>query len=197
MSNSSKRWLQSHHRDPFVHQARQEGYRSRAAYKLIAMQEKYQLFKPNMTVVDLGAAPGGWTQVLIEHCHHVVALDILPMDSIAGVTFIQGDFTTDACYDELLDVTNNQSIDWVVSDMAPNMSGNKTTDQARAMHLVELAHDFAQTVTPKQGLVVKAFQGKDFDQFVQTLRQTFKKVIITKPQASSSRSAEVYIIARK
>ncbi len=198
-TKSSKSWLDEHHNDPYVARSKIDGYRSRASYKLIELQQKDKLFKPGMSVVDLGAAPGGWSQILtgfVGQNGQVFALDILEMDPLSGVHFIQGDFTEDEPYEALLDMTSGKQIDWVISDMAPNMSGNKTTDQARAMHLVELAFDFAeQALTKKGNFLAKIFQGEGFDAFIQNLRQRYQKVIIRKPEASRARSSEVYVIA--
>ena len=196
---SSKSWLDEHHNDPYVARSKVDGYRSRASYKLIELQQKDNLFKSGMSVVDLGAAPGGWSQILTNFVGkngQVFSLDILEMDSLPNVHFIQGDFTEDTPYEALLEITKGKHIDWVISDMAPNMSGNKTTDQARAMHLVELAFYFAEPVLTKKGnFLAKIFQGEGFDAFVQTLKESYQKVIIRKPEASRARSSEVYIIA--
>ena len=197
--NSSQQWLKEHHNDYYVTQAKIEGYRSRAAYKLIELQQKDQLFKPGMLVVDLGAAPGGWSQVLMQYIGEygkVIALDVLDMSSIPGVSFIQGDFTEDKTYRDLLAMTQHQTIDWIISDMAPNMTGNRTTDQAKGIYLLELALEFTQKTLKKNGgFLAKAFQGEGFDAFIKTLQGSFNKVIIRKPRASRSRSREVYVIA--
>ena len=194
-SKSSNRWLEEHFSDQFVKQSQRDGYRSRAAYKLLELQQKDQLIKPGMTVVDLGAAPGGWSQVLshiLGDRGQVVALDILPMDHFADVHFIQGDFTEQAVYDELMNVVGERQVDLVVSDMAPNLTGNKTTDSAQSMYLVELATEFAQAVLPVGGqLVTKVFQGQGYEAWLKQLRQHFNQVKIRKPQASRDRSAEV------
>ncbi|MCF6807822.1 23S rRNA (uridine(2552)-2'-O)-methyltransferase RlmE [Thiotrichales bacterium 19S9-12] len=199
-SKSSKRWLDEHFSDQYVQQSKKDGARSRAYYKLIELNDKYKLFKPGMTIVDLGAAPGGWSQAalsLIEPNGKIFALDILPMDPIAGVNFIQGDFTEDEPYQKLLNATNNSTIDWVISDMAPNMSGNKTTDQARSCYLVELAIDFAnETLKPHGSFLAKAFQGSGFTELVDILKKQYQSVAIKKPEASRARSSEVYLIAR-
>ena len=161
--------------------------------------QKDQLFKPGMLVVDLGAAPGGWSQILTQYIGEkgkVIALDILDMPSILGVSFIQGDFTEDKTYKDLLVMTQNKTIDWIISDMAPNITGNRTTDQAKSIYLVELALEFAQKTLKKNGgFLAKAFQGEGFDGFIKTLQGNFNKVIIRKPRASRSRSREVYVIA--
>ncbi|WP_119344287.1 23S rRNA (uridine(2552)-2'-O)-methyltransferase RlmE [Facilibium subflavum] len=195
---SSQRWLDEHHHDHYVAKSKAQGFRSRAAYKLIELQEKDKLFKPGMIIVDLGAAPGGWSQILTDFVGEkgrVFALDILPMDPLPGVEFIQGDFTEDEPYEALLHLTEGQKINWIISDMAPNMSGNRTTDQATSMHLVELALDFADNTLPKGGgFLAKVFQGAGFDSFVQTVKDRFTKVVIRKPDASRDRSREVYVI---
>ena len=196
---SSRRWLDEHHHDLYVAKSKREGYRSRAAYKLMELQKKDGLFKPGMTVVDLGASPGGWSQILtrfVTEKGRVFALDILEMTPIANVTFIRGDFTEDGPYQALLQLTEGKTIDWVISDMAPNMSGHKSTDQARGMYLVELALEFAEvTLKTKGNFLAKVFQGEGFDAFVNALRKKFHKVLIRKPEASRARSSEVYVIA--
>lgn len=198
---SSRRWLREHFSDPYVKQAQQAGYRSRAIYKLQELQERDRLFKPGMTVVDLGAAPGGWSQLLVNLVGkkgRVIALDILPMAAIPGVEFIQGDFTDEAILSELMQQLGEGGADWVLSDMAPNMSGIDSVDQPRAMALAELALDLARQVLHEQGgLLVKVFQGAGFDEFLVQLRREFKKVVIRKPKASRDRSNEVYLLASK
>lgn len=197
-SKSSKRWLDEHHSDHYVAKAKKDGFRSRAAYKLLELQEKDRLFNQGMTVVDLGAAPGGWSQVLTECVGSqgkVFALDILEMDPLPEVTFIQGDFTEDESYQALMQLTAGESIDWVISDMSPNMSGNRNTDQAGSMYLVELALDFADSVLKSHGnFLAKVFQGENFDAFVKKIQKQFQKVVIRKPDASRARSREVYVI---
>jgi 23S rRNA (uridine2552-2'-O)-methyltransferase len=196
---NSKDWLKEHFDDKFVHQAKQDGYRSRASYKLIEVCEKDRLIKPNMTVVDLGSAPGGWSQVAVEMVGHngrVVASDILEMDSIAGVEFIHGDFTDEAVYQSLMDCIGDSPVDLVISDMAPNMSGNAVIDQPAAMYLVELALDMAQSILkPGGAFVAKLFHGEGFDEYVKTVRQQYSKVVMRKPEASRARSRETYIVA--
>ena len=195
---SSKLWLDECHSDYYIAQSKKDGYRSRAAYKLIELQKKDQLFKQGMTVVDLGAAPGGWSQVLsniLSHSGIIFALDILEMDPLPNVTFIQGDFTEEVPYHQLMQLTEGQSINWVISDMSPNMSGNRNTDQAGSMYLVELALDFAENVLQTKGnFLAKVFQGEGFDNFVKTMQQKFQKVVTRKPDASRARSREVYVI---
>lgn len=200
-SKSSRRWLREHFSDQYVKKAQQEGFRSRAVYKLLELQDHDKLFKPGMTIIDLGAAPGGWSQVLVDMVGQkgrVIALDILPMDPIPDVEFIQGDFTEDAILDQLLQALGPAKADWVVSDMAPNMSGIDSVDQPRSMQLAELAFDLAQQVlNDRGGFLVKTFQGEGFDEFLKNLRAYFKKVIIRKPKASRDRSREVYLLAKK
>ena len=186
-SKSSAAWLQEHFDDHYVKQAQQEGYRSRASYKLLELQEKDRLIKPGMTVVDLGAAPGGWSQVamnLVGHKGRVLASDILAMDNLAGVTFIQGDFTEQGVFDQLLAALGKEKADVVISDMAPNMSGMTAVDQPRAMELVELAADMARKVLkPGGSFVSKIFQGEGFDQFVAALRKEYETLKVRKPPA--------------
>ncbi len=199
-SSSSRRWLKEHFSDPYVKQAQQAGYRSRAVFKLIEMQERDKLFKPGMTVIDLGAAPGGWSQVLrqwVGSKGKVIALDILAMEPLEDVDFILGDFTQQESLDELLQLVGDKKIDWVISDMAPNLSGIDSVDQPRSLELAELALDLALKVMDKSGsFLVKVFQGSGFDEFLVQIRQHFKKVIIRKPKASRGRSREVYVLAR-
>jgi 23S rRNA (uridine2552-2'-O)-methyltransferase len=196
---NSKDWLKEHFDDKFVHQAKQDGYRSRASYKLIEICDKDRLIQPNMTVVDLGSAPGGWSQVAVNkvgHSGRVIASDILEMDSIAGVEFIHGDFTEDAVYQALLDSVGTDPVDLVISDMAPNMSGNAVIDQPAAMYLVDLAMDMAQSILkPGGAFVAKLFHGEGFDEYVKTVRQHYSKVVMRKPEASRARSRETYIVA--
>ena len=179
-SASSKRWLKEHVDDPYVHEAQKRGFRSRAIFKLEEIQQKDKLLRPGMTVVDLGAAPGSWSQYLAEEVSdkgQVIACDILPMDSLAGVDFLQGDFREESVLDALLDRINGKNVDVVFSDMAPNMSGNMSTDQAGSMYLVELALDMChQDLKANGAFAVKVFQGEGFDQFVQEVRNCFKVV---------------------
>ena len=199
-SKSSKRWLTEHFDDPYVKLAQQQGMRSRSAFKLLELQDKYQLIKAGMTVVDLGAAPGGWCQLaqsLVGEEGRVVGLDILFMEPLHGVQFIQGDFTDDEPLRELLEALDGQAVDLVLSDMAPNMSGMATIDQAKAMYLAELALEFVRShLKPGGDFVVKLFQGEDFDTYVREVRSLFKKVRVRKPKASRPRSREVYLLAR-
>ncbi len=198
--SSSKAWLKEHRDDPYVQQAQREGYRSRACYKLLELQERDRLIRPGMTLVDLGSAPGGWSQVaadLVGHKGRVIASDILPMDALAGVEFIQGDFTEDIVFEEILAVIGESSVDIVVSDMAPNMSGMTAVDQPRSMYLVELAVDMARKVlAPGGSFVAKVFQGEGFEALMRDCRDSFGKVLTRKPAASRPRSREVYLVAR-
>jgi len=198
--SSSKAWLQEHHNDPYVQQAQREGYRSRACYKLMEIQERDRLIRPGMTVLDLGSAPGGWSQVAMElvgHSGRVIASDILPMDSIAGVEFIEGDFTEDEVFEQILSAIDGSAVDLVISDMAPNMSGMNAVDQPRSMYLVELALDMAQRVlAPGGAFVCKVFQGEGFDELLRDAREPFGKLLTRKPRASRPRSREVYLVAK-
>lgn len=191
--------MKEHRDDPYVQQAQREGYRSRACYKLLELQEKDRLIRPGMTVVDLGSAPGGWSQVAVElvgHHGRVVASDILPMDSLAGVEFIEGDFTEDAIFEQILAVLDGVPVDMVISDMAPNMSGVTAVDQPRSMYLVELALDMARRVLAPGGtFVAKVFQGEGFDELFRDTRGSFDRVLTRKPKASRPRSREVYLVA--
>ena len=201
MAKSKNRsWIKQHVKDPYVKQSQVDGYRSRASYKLLEIVEKDRLIQSGMTVVDLGSAPGGWSQVaarLVGHTGRVHALDLLPMDSIAGVDFIQGDFTEEDIFDELLKIIENRPVDLVISDMAPNLSGNKAVDQPAVMYLAELAVDLAEKVLTSNGVfIAKLFQGQGFDPFVLQVRTLFNGVSIIKPDASRSRSREVYLVAK-
>lgn len=199
-SKSSQRWLQEHNSDHYVKRAQQDGYRSRASYKLLELHKKDRLFKPGMTVVDLGAAPGGWSQVavaLVGDKGRVIASDILPMDSIAGVDFVEGDFTEDAVLSEILELLEGQQADLVISDMAPNMSGMRAVDQPKAMYLIELALELACRILKPDGVfVAKVFHGEGFDDFLRDTKRRFQQVVTRKPDASRSRSREVYLVAR-
>jgi 23S rRNA (uridine2552-2'-O)-methyltransferase len=198
-SSSSKAWLKEHFNDPYVKEAQRLGYRSRAVFKLLELQERDKIFKPGMTIIDLGAAPGGWSQLAVKYIGRkgrLIALDILPMEPIEGVEFIQGDFTEEAVVEDLYQSLQGAQIDWVISDMAPNLSGIDIADQARSIGLAELALEFALLVKPSQGFLVKVFQGSGFDAFLTSIRKNFKKVVIRKPKASRDRSREVYILAR-
>jgi 23S rRNA (uridine2552-2'-O)-methyltransferase len=198
-SKTSKQWMREHVNDPYVQLAQKEGYRSRAAYKLLEIDEKDHLLKPGMAVVDLGATPGGWSQVAarkVGHAGKVIGLDLLPMDPIHGVDFIQGDFRDDAVLKQLEDKLQGRKIGLVISDMAPNISGVATMDQARAMHLAELAMEFAiEHLTPEGSFLVKVFQGAGFEEYLKQMRSSFSKVVTRKPKASRDRSSEVYLLA--
>lgn len=198
--SSSKAWLKEHRDDVYVQRAQKEGYRSRACYKLIELNEKDRLLRPGMMVVDLGSAPGGWSQVaagIVGVKGRVIATDILPMDTIEDVDFIQGDFTEEAVFDALLEAIGDEPVDLVMSDMAPNMSGMTAVDQPRAMYLVELAVDMASRVlAPKGAFVAKVFQGEGFDELFRSLREQYQTVLTRKPDASRPRSREVYIVAK-
>lgn len=198
-SGSSQRWLKEHFSDPYVKQAQQEGYRSRAVYKLKEIQERDHLFKPGMTVVDLGAAPGGWSQLvvkLVKPKGKVIAMDLLAMEPIDDVEFIQGDFTEDAVLDELMQRLDDHKVDWVLSDMAPNTSGHESVDVLRSVHLTELALDFAlKVLKPDGGMLVKVFQGEGYEALLGEIKRTFAKTVIRKPKASRARSREVYVLA--
>lgn len=199
-SKSSGRWLKEHVNDPFVKQAQKDGYRSRASYKLIALNERDKLIKPGMLVIDLGSAPGGWSQVaskMVGDSGKLIASDILPMDALPDVDFIQGDFTEESVFDEIMAVIADRPVDVVISDMAPNISGVSSADQAGSIYLIELALDMAQRVLkPNGSFVAKAFQGEGYDEFVQLVREQFQNVFIRKPEASRARSREVYVVGK-
>lgn len=198
-SASSKRWLQEHVNDKYVKEANKRGLRSRAFFKIEELNQKDKLMKAGDTVVDLGAAPGGWSQFAVEALGAdgtVIACDILPMDPIAGVDFLRGDFREQDVLDALLDRIDGKNVDLVMSDMAPNMSGNGTVDQAQSMYLVELALDMChQVMKPDGKFVVKVFQGEGFDQFMADVKSAFKVVKVRKPESSRARSREVYLVA--
>ncbi len=199
-SKSSGRWLREHFSDPYVKQAQSEGYRSRAALKLAALDERDRLIRPGMTVVDLGAAPGGWSQLAAERAGRrgrVIALDILDMAPVEGVTFIRGDFREDEPLRQLEEALEGARADLVLSDMAPNISGQDAVDQPRSMHLAELALDFARNwLNPEGVFVVKLFQGEGFDEFLAELRSVFRRVAMRKPPASRDRSREMYAVGK-
>lgn len=199
-SKSSGRWLKAHFDDVYVRRAQQEGYRSRAVYKLLEIQERDKIFRRGMTVVDLGAAPGGWSQIaakLIAPEGKIVALDILPMESLPGVDFIQCDFRENAAIENVEKLLDQRQVDLVMSDMAPNISGMNAVDQPRAMELAELSLDLAHKMLTRGGtLLVKVFQGEGFDQFVRDTKSAFEKVTTRKPKASRPQSREVYVLGR-
>lgn len=199
-SKSSDAWLKEHFDDAYVNLAKEQGYRSRACFKLLELDKKDKLLKPGMTVIDLGAAPGSWSQVVVEKIGEkglLIASDILPMDTLAHTEFIQGDFTEQAVLDEILEKLKNRPVDLVISDMAPNLSGMSSIDQPKAMYLVELAFDLAQqTLAPNGDFLAKVFQGEGFDAFIAQIKPIFAKVVIRKPNASRARSKEVYVLAR-
>ncbi len=195
---SSRRWLQQHRSDPYVQAARREGYRSRASFKLLEMDRRYQIFRPGQAVVDLGAAPGGWSQVAAERIGsggRIWACDVLPMEPLPGVEFLQGDFTEAPVLAALREALGPQIADVVISDMAPNISGMRSVDQPRAMYLVELALEFAaEFLKPDGSFVAKVFQGEGFDALLRDARRQFRQLRIYKPDASRSASREVYWI---
>jgi len=199
-SKSSQRWLKEHFSDPYVKKAQAEGLRSRAAYKLEELVERDRLLKPGMVVVDLGAAPGGWSQWVrqaLGDSGRVIALDILEMPSLAGVEFLHGDFREDAVLSQLEWSLDGKPVDLVLSDMAPNKSGMDAVDQPRMMHLAELAMDFADRhLRPEGTFLIKLFQGVGFDEYVRELRRRYAKVVIRKPEASRKRSPEVYALGQ-
>ena len=199
-ANSSKGWLKEHFDDSYVLRAQKEGYRSRACYKLLEIQQRDYLIKPGMTVVDLGSAPGGWSQVaaqLVGHNGRVIASDILAMDGLAGVDFVKGDFTEEAVFEKIMAVIADSPVGLVISDMAPNMSGMSDIDQPRSMYLVELAVDMAKQVLKPEGVfLTKVFQGEGFEPLLADLKTVFKSVITRKPDASRARSREVYLLGK-
>ncbi|MBT7307497.1 MAG: 23S rRNA (uridine(2552)-2'-O)-methyltransferase RlmE [Gammaproteobacteria bacterium] len=200
-SKSSSRWLQEHFDDEYVRRAKAEGYRSRAVYKLLEIDQKDRLLRPGMRVVDLGAAPGGWSQVVVQRIGSrgsVVGVDLLPIEPIAGVNLLQGDFREEVVLEQLLEKVGDEQVDLVLSDMAPNLSGMSTVDIPKAMFLVELAHDFSQRTLRSGGdLLMKVFQGDGFEPLLQALRADFETVLTRKPKASRGRSRELYLLARK
>lgn len=199
-SKSSHRWLQEHVNDPYVKQAQKDGYRSRSSYKLLELNEKDRLIRPGMLIMDLGSAPGGWSQVagrLVGDKGRVLATDILPMEPLKNVDFIQGDFREEAVFNQILDLLNGDKPDLIISDIAPNISGIDSADQASSMYLVELALDMARKVLkPRGNFVAKVFQGAGSEAYLKELRSSFEKVLIRKPAASRSRSREVYVVAK-
>lgn len=200
-SKTSKAWMQEHLNDPYVKLAQKDGYRARAAYKLIEIDDKDRLIKPGMVVVDLGSTPGSWSQVAVQRIKgqgRVVALDILPMVGIPGVDFIQGDFREDEVLAELEEMLHGQKVDLVISDMAPNISGMSSVDQPNAAYLTELAVDFSlKWLKPEGNFLVKVFMGTGFEEIMQIMRESFEKVVTRKPRASRDRSTEVYLLGLK
>lgn len=203
---SNRAWIERHINDPFVKRSRAEGYRARSVYKLIEINEKEKLLKPGLNVVELGAAPGSWTQVVREKMVNkngdvngrIIAMDILPMDPVDGVTFLQGDFREQEVADKLAEILNGDKVDVVLSDMAPNLSGIPAADAARCLLLNELALEFClDHLKPNGVFVTKVFQGSGYSQYVESLKKTFVKVVTRKPEASRDSSAEVYLVARQ
>jgi 23S rRNA (uridine2552-2'-O)-methyltransferase len=199
-TKSSRRWLKEHFDDEFVRRAQREGYRSRAVYKLDELQRRDRFIRPGMTVVDLGAAPGGWSQYackLLGRRGRIVALDMLPMEPLPGVEFIQGDFREQDVVEAVMQRIEGQVVDLVMSDIAPNISGVDAVDQPRSMYLAELAVDFSEKVLRQGGdLLLKLFQGEGSDRLLSGLRASYERVAIRKPKASRARSREVYVLAR-
>ena len=199
-TKSSASWLARHLSDPFVKQAQKDGYRSRSAYKLVELNEKDHLIRPGMRIMDLGSAPGGWSQVagkLVGEKGRVLATDILPMDELQNVDFIQGDFTAEATVQQVLDWLGGAKFDLIISDIAPNLSGIDSADQARSIHFLELALDTVRkTLKPGATFVAKMFQGSGSDDYMKALRKLFEKVLIRKPGASRKESREVYVVAK-
>lgn len=197
---SSRRWLDRHVNDPYVQRAQADGYRSRAAYKLLELQDRDRLLRPGLRVVDLGAAPGGWSQVAaaaVGRGGRVVALDVIPLDPIDGVDIIEGDFREDDVLRQLTETLGRESLDLVLSDMAPNLSGMKAVDQPRSIYLAELALDFALLRLNRGGaMAVKVYHGEGFDDLVRTMRRHFERVVSRKPKASRSESRETYLVAK-
>ena len=191
--------MQEHVNDPYVQRAKKEGYRSRSSYKLMELSEKDRLIKPGMLVMDLGSAPGGWSQVAgqtVGAKGRVLASDILPMDPVPNVDFIQGDFTDEAVFNQILEALNGEKPDLIISDIAPNISGIESSDQLKSIYLVELALDMVRRVLKKKGnFVCKVFQGSGSDAYLKEVRQSFDKVTVRKPKASRPRSREVYLVA--
>ncbi len=200
-SKSSKKWLEERARDQYVKKSKQAGFRSRASFKLLEIQEKDRFIQPGMIVVDLGSAPGGWSQaakILVGDKGSVLATDILPMAPISGVKFIQGDFTEDAVFEDLIERVGGESVDLVISDMAPNITGIRSIDQPGSMQLAELALDFARSILREGAyFLVKVFEGEGSGEFKQILANEFEKVKVRKPKASRSRSREFYLLAEK
>ncbi|BEV73374.1 MULTISPECIES: 23S rRNA (uridine(2552)-2'-O)-methyltransferase RlmE [unclassified Paludibacterium] len=199
-SKSSNAWLQEHVNDPYVHMAQKDGYRARAAYKLLEINEKDKLIRPGTVLADLGSAPGSWSQVaarIVGDQGRVFALDILPMDPVPGVNFIQGDFREEEVLEQFIELLDGRALDLVISDMAPNISGMSSIDQARSFLLTELALDFARDhLKPGGHFLVKVFQGSEFQAYMKAMRELFGEVLTRKPKASRDRSSEVYLLGR-
>ena len=200
-SHSSKQWLRRHVNDPYVQKSKREGYRSRSAYKLTEIDDRDHILAPGKVVVDLGSAPGGWSQVAVKRVGakgRVLAIDLLPMEPVAGVEFVQGDFSRKSGLESVRQIMGDRPVDVVLSDMAPNLSGIPVSDQARSMELAELARDFAVLhLQAAEGVfLVKVFQGAGYDEFLKSLRAAFRKVLVRKPDASRDESAEQYLLAR-
>jgi 23S rRNA (uridine2552-2'-O)-methyltransferase len=199
-SKSSQQWMQEHFQDEYVKKAQQLGYRSRSTFKLIEIQEKDKILRPGINIVDLGAAPGGWSEYagkIVGKNSKIIALDLLDIEPILGVDFIQGDFREQEVLEKLYAVLNGEPVHLILSDMAPNISGNKEVDQPRSIYLGELALDAAQTLLSKGGVfLIKMFQGAGFNEYFEQVRQNFSSVVIRKPKASRPRSNEVYILAK-
>ncbi|ORU93396.1 MAG: 23S rRNA methyltransferase [Cycloclasticus sp. symbiont of Bathymodiolus heckerae] len=197
---NKQKWLDEHFNDEYVKKAQQMGLRSRAVFKLEEIDKKDKLIRPNNIVVDLGAAPGGWSEYAVKKVTtggRVIALDLLDIEPIKGVDFIKGDFSDDAIFEQLQNLIDSQSIDVVLSDIAPNMSGSKAIDQPKSMYLAELALDFAINALSNKGMfLIKLFQGEGFDEYVQAAKKSFVSVVIRKPKASRARSREVYLLAK-
>ena len=200
-TKSSGAWLNEHVHDTYVKLAQKQGYRARAAFKLLEINEKDKLITADTVLADLGSAPGSWSQVAMESIGprgRVFAMDILPMEPVKGVEFIQGDFREEEVLQQLVDLLNRQKLDLVISDIAPNMSGNTVTDQARSFYLCELAYDFAiNHLKPGGHFLIKVFQGAGYQEYVKLLRESFAEVVVRKPKASRDRSNEIYLLARK
>ena len=198
---TSKAWMQEHLTDEFVKRAQREGYRARSAYKLMEIDDKDKLFKPGMTVVDLGATPGSWSQVVVQRLHgkgRVIALDLLEMQPLSGVEFLQGDFREEDVLKKLEEMLAGKKIDLVIADMAPNMSGINLVDQASVAYLAELALEFSlKWLKPEGNFLVKVFVGTGFDDIVRNMKQSFEKVVTRKPKASRDRSSEIYLLGLK
>jgi len=198
---TSKAWMQEHLTDEFVKRAQREGYRARSAYKLMEIDDRDKLIKPAMTVVDLGATPGGWSQLVVQRLHgkgRVIALDLLEMQALSGVEFLQGDFREESVLKKLEEMLMGKKIDLVIADMAPNMSGINLVDQASVAYLAELALEFSlKWLKPEGNFLVKVFVGTEFDDIVRSMKQGFEKVVTRKPKASRDRSSEVYLLGLK